>query len=235
MNHRAVGRVGAATGLVYVILSLLSGFLYPQQPRNDSPATTTMAWVHGHRVALQVGMLFGLLAAGVLLWFVGVVRTLFDEGGGNGRSLAPMVFGAGIAVAVVSALAALPIALLAYMDAQPLGLTDPGVVRMLGDLNIVLFAASSIMAAVFLLALGLSFLRRELPGPIWLGWLSLIVAALNAVVVWVALTFSTYHGKGWNAVGFGAFVGFLVVVLITSVSLMRRPVVRSTASPAVTG
>ena len=36
-----------------------------------------------------------------------------------------MVFGAGIAVAVVSALAALPIALLAYMDAQPLGLTDP--------------------------------------------------------------------------------------------------------------
>ena len=106
---------------------------------------------------------------------------------------------------------------------------------MLGDLNIVLFAASSIMTAVFLLALGLSFLRQQLPGPSWLGWLSLIVAALNAVVVWVALTFSTYHGKGWNAVGFGAFVGFLLVVLITSVSLMRRPGLGSTASPAMTG
>ena len=139
MSHRAVGRVSAATGLVYVIVSLLAGFVYPQQPRNDSPAMTTIAWVHGHRVALQVGMLFGLLAAGVFLWFVGVLRTLFDDGGDNDRSLAPMVFGAGIAVAVVSALAALPIALLAYMDAQPLGLTDHGVVRMLGDLNIVLF------------------------------------------------------------------------------------------------
>ena len=235
MGHRAVGRVGAATGLVFVVLSLLAGFVYPQQPRNDSPAATTMAWVHGHRVSLQVGMLFGLFAAGVLLWFVGILRNLFDEDDHRGHSLAPMVFGAGIAVALVSALAALPIALLAYMDAQPLGLTDQGVVRMLGDLNTVLFAASSIMTAVFLLALGLAFLRRELPAPSWLGWLSLIVAALNAVVVWVAVTFSTYHGKAWNGVGFGAFIGYLVVVLITSVLLMARPRVGPDATPSVAG
>ena len=79
------------------------------------------------------------------------------------------------------------------------------------------------MTAVFLLALGLSILRPRLPAPNWLGWLSLVVAALNAIVVWVAVTFSSYHGKAWNVIGFGAFIGFLLVVLITSISLMREP------------
>jgi hypothetical protein len=96
----------------------------------------------------------------------------------------------------------------------------------------VLFAASSVVTAVFLVALGLSIVRRSLPAPIWLGWLSIVVAALNAVVVWVGVTFSTYHGKGWNIVAFGAFLGFLLFVLITSVSLMRQPGAESTPIPA---
>jgi hypothetical protein len=96
----------------------------------------------------------------------------------------------------------------------------------------VLFAASSVVTAVFLLALGLSIVRRGLPIPAWLGWLSIVVAALNAVVVWLAMTFSTYHGKAWNIVAFGAFIGFLLVVLITSISLMRQPSTESTPTPA---
>jgi hypothetical protein len=34
------------------------------------------------------------------------------------------------------------------------------------------------------------------------------------------VTFSSYHGKGWTVVAFGAFLGFVVVVLATSVSLL---------------
>jgi hypothetical protein len=196
MSNRSVGRVGAATGLVFVVLSLLGGFIYPQQPRVDSPAATTLAWVKDNRVSLQAGMILGLFAAGAFLWFVGYLRTAFKAGEHGADSFAPVVFGAGIAAAVIAALAVLPNALLAFMVAQPGGISDSSIVRMLGDLNVVLFAASSVVTAVFVLALGLSIVRRILPAPIWLGWLSIVVAALNAVVVWVGVTFSTYHGKG---------------------------------------
>ena len=54
----------------------------------------------------------------------------------------------------------------------------------------------------------------------WLGWISLVVSAFNAVAVWVGVTFSSYHGKGWNVVAFGAFLGFVVVVLMTSVFVL---------------
>ena len=125
----------------------------------------------------------------------------------------------GIAVAVIAALAALPYALLAFMDAQAGGIRDLALVRMLGDLNVVFFAAASVMTAAFLSALGLAMARRLLLTP-WLGWMSLAVAALNAVSVWIGVTFSSYHGRGWTVVAFGAFLGFVVVVLATSVSLL---------------
>ncbi len=74
------------------------------------------------------------------------------------------------------------------------------------------------MSVVFLLALGLVLLRGELHAPMWLGWLCMLVALGNVVVTWLAVTFSTYHGKGWNAVGFGAYVGFLVIVLMLKIA-----------------
>lgn len=146
--------------------------------------------------------------------------------------LATVVFGGGIAVAVVGALAALPTALLAFMDAQPAGISDAGVVRMLGDLNTVLFSASSVMTAAFLAALAIAMLRDELAAS-WLGWLTVLVVLCNGVAVWVGVTFSSYHGKGWNAVGWGAFIGFLAVVLLTSISRLTRPGTMATTAPSV--
>jgi hypothetical protein len=212
-------RVSAATGVGFVVLSLAAGFIYPQQPRVDAPAATTAAWVNAHRVALQTGMIFGLVAAALLVWFVGTLRSSFTST--RDDTLAPVVFGAGIAVAVISALAAMPIALLAFMAAQREGLNDLSIVRMLGDVNIVLFGAASAMTAAFLVALGITIRHGHLPLPGWLGWLSFVVAAANALAIWIGETFSTYHGKVSNAAGFGAFIGFLLVVLLASVALMR--------------
>lgn len=232
MGNRPFERLGAASGLAFVVLSLLSAFIYPQQPGSDSPAATTLAWVHGHRVALQAGMIVALFAAGTLLWFASYLRDTLARAAGDGASLATFVFGGGIAVAVVSALAAMPTALLAFMDSQPAGISDPALVRMLGDLNTVLFSASSVMTAVFLLALGLAMVRREVAAP-WLGWVTLVVAAFNGVAVWVEVTFSSYHGKGWNVVGWGAFIGFLVVMGLTSISRLTQPGRVAARSPSI--
>jgi len=233
MEERTWERLGALSGVGFVVLLLLSTFLYPQQPRVDAAPAVTLAWVHGHRTAIQTGMVLGLFGAALLLWFVGHLRHVMDRVEGPGGRLAPIVFGSGIAVAVVSALAALPTTLLAFMDAQPQRALDPAVVQMLGDLNIVLFAASAVLTLVFLAAIGAAMLNGEL-GTRWLGRLSLVAAVFNGVAVWESATFSTYHGGGWAAPDWIAFLGFVVVVLLVSVSMLRKPeTAPSPSGPAV--
>lgn len=232
MNDRTFERIGAFSGLAFVVLAVLSGFIYPQQPRVDATPAATLAWVHDHRTALQAGMIFDFFAAGVLVWFAGYLHRVLSRAEDGVESLAPIVLGSGIAVAVTTALAALPTTVMAFMEAQPGGLTDLSLVRMLGDLNTIFFSATSVMTAVFLCALGLAMVRGEVARP-WIGWLSLVVAAFNALAVWIGVTFSSYHGKGWLVVGWGAYVGFIVVMLVTSASLLRQRRSAPVGSPAV--
>ena len=177
-------------------------------------------------------MIFDFFAAGVLVWFAGYLHRVLSRAEDGAESLAPIVLGSGIAVAVTTALAALPTTVMAFMEAQPGGLTDLSLVRMLGDLNTIFFSATSVMTAVFLGALGLAMVRGEVARP-WIGWLSLVVAAFNALAVWIGVTFSSYHGKGWLVVGWGAYVGFIVVMLVTSASLLRQRRSAPVGSPAV--
>jgi hypothetical protein len=225
-------RLGALSGFSFVVLAVLSGFIYPQQPRVDSTPATTLAWVTDHRVALQTGMICDFFAAGVLLWFVAYLHRVLRRGEDGSESLAPIVFGAGLGVAITTALAALPTAVLAFMVAQPGGLKDLSLVRMLGDLNTLFFSVTSVMTAVFLAGLGLAMLAREV-GSRWMGWLSLIVAAFNGLAVWIGVTFSSYHGKGWMVVGWGAYVGFLVVMLLVSAALLRQVHSAQAVAPSV--
>ena len=151
---------------------------------------------------------------------------------GDEESLAPIVFGSGVGVAITTAMAALPTVVLAFMDAQPGGIGDPSLVRMLGDLNTIFFSVTSVMTAVFLGSLGWAMVRGELAAP-WLGWVSLIVMVFNAIAVWIGVTFSSYHGKSWLVIGWGAYIGFLIVMLFTSGSLLRRRRALPAGSPSV--
>jgi hypothetical protein len=59
------------------------------------------------------------------------------------------------------------------------------------------------------------------------------VTVLNAIAVWIGVTFSSYHGHAWLIIGWGAYVGFLAVMLITSVTMLRQPRQVSAVAPAV--
>ncbi|HZU81075.1 MAG TPA: hypothetical protein VE991_14240 [Acidimicrobiales bacterium] len=230
MDDRLADRVGAASGIAFVVLDLIGAFMYPEQPRSDSPPGVTLAWVHDHRVALQWGMILSPLAAAALVWFVGYLRVRVRPVEGGGPDPGPMVLAGGVAVAVMLALAVMPTAILAFMDSQPAGLRDMALVRMFGDLNTVFFSAVSAMTVVFLAALALPMLRRVLLAR-WVGWLAALVAAVNVVAVWVEVTFSSYHGKAWNAVGWGANIGLIAVVLVCSVMTLAGGSRRLAAAP----
>jgi MFS family permease len=222
MGDRRLMMLGAATGAAFAVLELLAGFIYPQQPRVDGPPAATLAWAATHKSALQTGMIFGLLAAGLLVWFAGYLYSQTRPAQRGQATVGPMILGGGVAAAVVVSLAAVPLALLAFMVGQTPGIPDPTVVRLLGDLNTVLFAASATMTGMFLTAIGVAILRSELSAPRRLGWLSLLAAAFNGVTVWEVITFTTYHGKWWNIVAFGAYIGFVVVMASLSVTMLRR-------------
>jgi len=230
MNENRWERLGAGAGIAFVVLQLGATFLYPQPPRIDSSPATTLRWVHDHRTALQVGMVLGLFAVIALVWFVGHLRRVLERAEGHAEVVSPMVFGSGITLAAMYGVGFLPIALLAFMDAQRGGLHDATVVRMLGDMSQVLYAPAAAMQALFMLALGIALVRRELVAP-WLGYVAIVVAVLNAVGVVTSATFSTYHSGGWLVVGGGAYLGFIFVVLAASISMLRRPEV---ARPAIT-
>jgi len=215
MNEHTYQRVGALTGILFVLLELLSGFLYPQQPRIDSPAAVTLAWVHDHRVALPVGMLCGMVGAAVLLWFVAYVRYIVSRAEGGADMLSPIVLGSGVATAALLAVSTLPVALLAFMDGQSASLPD-ATVRLLADLNLVAFGGLSAITALFVLSLGLAAWYRKLAAR-WLAGVCVVVLVCNAVSIWIGVTFVSYHGKAWNPVAFGAYLGFLLVLLVISV------------------
>jgi hypothetical protein len=231
MRDRTFERMGALSGLAFFVLAVLSGFIYPQQPRVDAAPAKTLAWVHDHHAALQAGMIFDFFAAGALLWFAGYLYRVLRHAEGDMATLAPVVLASGIGVSITTAIAALPTVLLAFMDAQPGGLNDPSLVRALGDLNTIFFSVTSVMTAVFLAALGWAMLRAEL-GTRWLGSLALVVAIFNCIAVWIGVTFSSYHGHAWLIIGWGAYVGFLVVMLILIVSMLGRPLA-STSTRAI--
>ena len=67
----------------------------------------------------------------------------------------------------------------------------------------------------------------------WLGWLSVVVAVFNGLAVWIGVTFSSYHGKGWMVVGWGAYIGFLAVMLLVSGSLLRQGATARAGAPSV--
>src|ERR1700676_4794745 len=139
MDERTWERIGAFAGVAFVVLMLLATFLYPQQPRIDSSPAKTLAWIHGHRTGIQTGMILGVFAAGLFVWFAAHLRHVLTRAEGGAERLAPLVFGSGVAVAVMGLVATFPTALLAFMDAQPGGIQDANIVRMLGDLNQVIF------------------------------------------------------------------------------------------------
>ncbi|HVM64729.1 MAG TPA: hypothetical protein VMU14_07700 [Acidimicrobiales bacterium] len=215
-DERTLERLGALAGLAFVVLTLLATFLYPQQPRIDAAPATTLAWVHNHRAALEAGMILGIFGAGFFLWFAAHLRTVLKT-----ERLGNLVYGSGIGVAVFGALGALPVGLLCLMDAQG-GIQNGDVVRMLGASTQVLYAAGVIMTLVFVASAGAAMLRRELVTP-WLGWVAMAVAVLNGIAIVTSMTFATYHGPGWAVPGWGAYLGFIFVVLVTSVSLARAP------------
>lgn len=220
MNGQTWTRVGAGAGIAFVLLSVLSTFLYPQPPSIDSDPPVVLEWVRPHRIGLQVGTVLGVFTGAVFTSFVAALRHHLDAVGS--RILGSTLYGSGMAFSAVYTLGVLPMAALVFIDGQPGGFAYSAVVRMLFDLNQMMFATAMALGVVFLLTAGIAILDTGSFSPL-LAWTAIVVSVPTAFVVYTALTHSSYHAGGWTVIGWSAFIGFLIVVLWMSLAMIRAP------------
>lgn len=220
MPERNGALIGASAGIGFAVLGLLATFLYPQPPRIDSSATTILAWAHDHRAGIAAGMILGVFASLLFVWFAVCIQRRLNAEGND--FLGSVAFGSGIGYAALVALGSLPAATLVFMEGQPGGITDGDVVRLLLDLYQIVYAPATGLIGVFLLAVGLSALRSSAFSR-WLGWLSMVMGVLCAVEIVPIMINSSYHPGGWAVIGWGTAVGSLLVPVVLCVEIIRRP------------
>ena len=67
-------RLGAATGILFVVLLVVSVFMVPTPPDINASPGTISAFYSDHRTAILVSAYIGGLAVPVFLWFLEIGR-----------------------------------------------------------------------------------------------------------------------------------------------------------------
>ncbi len=229
MDEAQRERVGAATGILFVVLLLASFVLGPDKPPGfEDTAQQVSSYVHDNRDEIQAAT--GLIALGLIffLWFLGsLARTLrLAEGPGPGR-LGAIAFAGGI-----TAVALATVGQAASWTASYHTDLDPSVVRGIWDMGSAAFLLLGIGIAVLVGASSMVALREGVL-PRWLAMYGAIFAVFTAVVTVVGSFKETgAFSPSDGAFGLIAFLGFLVWTLATSIVLMRQGQSGRAAAPA---
>jgi hypothetical protein len=88
-------RLQAATGLVFVLLSLISLFALPPRPALGASAKEIALYYTAHSGAAQAADYIFLLGLLFSLWFIGYLRTVFARAEGKTHYLSTLFFGSG--------------------------------------------------------------------------------------------------------------------------------------------
>jgi hypothetical protein len=185
------------TGVAFVVV-LIIGFLVGGEPPDvKNPPQEIVDHYVDNKDSVQFGVLFELIAAGLLLFFVGYLRKVLRAAPGEGGML-PAVALAGATVMAVGAAFDAAISFSLAEAADDIEPTSVQALQALWDND---WPPIALGAAVLLLSSGLSIaLYGSLPR--WLGW----VAVLLGVV-------------GFTPIGFVAFLGGGLWILVVSVLL----------------
>ena len=229
MDESMWERYGAAAGIIFVVLLMLTLFLAPQPPHVDAATAKIAAYYAGHRRAILAEQMFGTFAIVFFVWFAGHLRHVLQRAENGTEALSPIVFGAAVALAGAGALAALPAATLAFAAHRPEVIGDAGLVRALYDMYLMVGNVLLIMCGLFVAATAAAMVRGEL-GESWLGWAGMAVAIVDWVGGGAGFFVSTYSAF-WTAVGLVGFLGFAAFVLVAAAAMVRQPEVSRSAAP----
>lgn len=202
MSDRLLERIGAACGILYVVL-LIGG------PSLGGPTST-------------VAFSLEILAFLFFLFFLGSLWSTMRRAEGGSGWLSTTAFGAGLMSVTIKVASAAPVLAARYRA----GGLDPQLARTLQDINNASFALTFFPLAVLLVAFAIVALRSgALPG--WLGWFA---AALSAAFLAGGLAGSANLESEWAGLPMLFFTPWVIAVSVVLIRRVGepRPVERET-------
>jgi hypothetical protein len=217
MDDRQWEQVAATTGIVFVALIVATYFLAPTPPKADATSQEILQYFSDNRTQVLTQSFLGAVAAGLLLWFGGSLRSfLMRAEGGTGR-LAGVAFGGAVATAVVALGGT---GLLGTVASRASGEAEALTTDLLFDIQNVTFTL--VWAPVVVMVAATSFLGFHKGAvPAWLTWSGFALAA--AGVVATAGIFDVGGPLGPSGVyGIVVFFAFALWTLATAVVIFQR-------------
>jgi len=206
MNDDRYVEYGAATGIVFVVLSLAGFIVLPTPPDLNAPSQEWASYFLGHHGGVRASMVLLAVAMFFFIWFLGTLTSVLRIATGTPR-LPSIAFAGGILAAAALLVGLSAEAVAAY---RPQGV-DPLITRALNDI-FVMVGVAAIPALVALFAATAVVILRTGAFPAWLGWLLVAAAAVQP------LTFGAMFTKHGAFAGDGV-LGFVVPVIVSFVAI----------------
>lgn len=208
-------RLEAATGLIYVLLSVISLSMIPLPPATGTAVSDLVAYYkvyNGLRYLIPCYMQqFALL---FLLCFVGYLCGILRRAEGETTHLSTIVLGAGVSAATIL------LTFGAIAPTLPVRTDDPTIIRALSDLEgigaITYFLPAAVMvAAASIIILHTAAIAR------WIGVLGLLIAVVQLLG---SLSMVIPSGPFAPASLFSilAYIGFMIWILAASILLVMK-------------
>jgi hypothetical protein len=211
MNDDRYVEYGAATGIVFVLLSIVGFIILPKAPNLDAPSQEWASYFLGHHNGVRASMVLLTIAIFFFIWFLGTLTSVLRIATGTPR-LPSIAFAGGIlgAATLLVGIAAEGVA--AY---RPQGV-DPLFTRAMNDL-FVLLAVPAIPAFAALFAATAVVILRTGAFPAWLGWLLVIAAAVQPLTFGALFTkHGAFAGDGELALFVPLIVAFVAIFALSA-------------------
>ncbi len=198
---------GALTGVAFVAVAILSFVVGGEPPEASEPVREVVDHYVDNKDSIEIGAALATFAALLVIFFAAYLGKVLREADDSGSFLPAVV----LAGASVMAAGVAIDAMISFALAEAAGEVQPTAVQALQALWDNDFFPIALGNAAFLLATGLSVvLHGGLPK--WLGWIAVAFGVI-----------------GVTPIGFVAFLGGAVWIVVVSVLLARR----RPAAPAV--
>ena len=169
------------TGIAFVALLIVGLAVGGEPPNADEGAREVVDHYRDNKDAIEIGGAISVLAASLFVWFGATLRDTLRGRGDDG--IAPAVLFAGT---IITAVGAAIDAMIAFSIAEAADDVEPGSLLALQALWDNDFFPLALGIALFLLASGLSILRRGIL-PKWMGWAAVVLGVCGFTPIgWIA-------------------------------------------------
>jgi hypothetical protein len=227
-------RLGAATGIVSVLLFVGAFAVAPESPEIGTATDQEIrSYFVDHSMDLRLSVVLVAASSLFLLWFLGSLRARLVAAEGAPGRLAPIAFGAGL-LTVATYLVTAGQLVEGVGSSAKMATYDAATLRSIlitselawGAVGVGTLTRAALLGAASLVALRFGGL------PKWLGWVGALFAAGSFVGIFTLLGANPTEDGPLDTVWFLSWLAFNLWVLLASIVLVARPPAPRAVAPA---